>query len=390
MELEQTPEIAYLIFCRYTGTATEEEEKELEHWLAADERNRQFMENLVRQNFFTRRQQEENLYDTMVAFQRVQKKYHRQRRPIWRRGMWGSVAAVLLLFIGGISFLYFFRQQDVKPEVEWVDLVDFSAGESKAILTLADGQRVELGQNAADSTVGHMADKLRISLDELEYRDAGDITVLEYNVLEIPRKGEFKLLLADGTRVWLNSDSRIKYPIKFGNVERRVYLEGEAYFEVAENKLVPFIVDMGKASLQVLGTSFNARAYKEEPGIYATLTRGKIQLNAGKQSLILQPEEQGIANVLTGELIRKKVDSRLYTAWREGRFIFQEQTLEDIMTTLSRWYDVQIFFTSTSARNITFSGNLKRYDRFDKIIEMLEMTGVAHFEVKGNAILISE
>lgn len=387
MELKQTSRITYLISRRCTDTLSEEEESELESWLAADEQNRRFVENLVQQHYFVRRQREDRLYNSVVAFQKVRGRYEHRRNSFRRRIVWSSVAAVMALLIGGTLFFSFFRQQEAVPQTEVVFL---SAGESKAVLTLADGRRVQLGHRTMDSIAGNAGTCLKVTEDELVYRDSGNMTESEYNVLEIPRKGEFKLILADGTRVWLNSESQIKYPVKFGTKERRVYLEGEAYFEVFKNKDVPFIVDMGKASLQVLGTSFNARAYRDEVGIYATLTEGKIQLNTGKQSLILNPEEQGVADIQSGGLTKRKVDSRLYSGWKDGRFIFQEQTLEEIMNTLSRWYDIQVFFENEAIRKVTFTGNLKRYDSFDKIIDMLEMTDMAHFKVDGNAIIISK
>ncbi len=168
------------------------------------------------------------------------------------------------------------------------------------------------------------------------------------------------------------------------------YLEGEAYFEVSENKDMPFIVDMSKAAVKVLGTSFNARAYPDESCIYATLAEGRILLDAGGQNLVLQPQEQGVLELVSGKMTCKKVDVTLYSGWKDGRFIFQEQTLENMMNTLSRWYDIQIFFESEAVRRMTFSGNLKRYDSFNKIIELLEMTGMAHFKINGKTILISE
>lgn len=387
MKLEQTSRITYLISRRFTDTLSEEEEKELEDWLVADEQNRLFVENLIQEHFFVQRQREENQYDSRTAFQNVRSRYQHHRNRFRRMLAWSSVAAILVLFIGGTLFIRFLRQQE--PVLQAVVAV-LPAGESRAILTLADGRRMQLGHNMMDSIVENVGTSLKVTQDELVYRDSGARVELEYNVLEIPRKGEFKLILADGTKVWLNSESQIKYPVKFGQKERRVYLEGEAYFEVFKNKEVPFIVDMGKASLQVLGTSFNARAYKDEAGVFATLTEGKIQLNNGRQSLVLHPEEQGIVDVRTGELTKKKVDPRLYSGWKDGRFIFQEQTLNEIMNTLSRWYDIRVIFENEAVRKVTFTGNLKRYDSFDKIIDMLEMTDMAHFKVDGNAIIISK
>lgn len=387
MELEQTKRITYLIYGRLTETLSEQENEELNQWLGNDEQNRRFMENLTQHNYFSERRLEGKLYDSAAAFQKVENRYYKHQNHSRRWIYWGSAAAVLVLLIGS-TLLFNLSGKQEQPAGAITTYL--SAGQSRAILTLANGDQVKLGQHGVDSIMEYNGSRLKVTQDELEYRDSGNTVKPEYNILEVPRKGEFKLVLADGTKVWLNSESQIKYPVTFSKDERRVYLEGEAYFEVTENKNAPFIVDMGKACIQVLGTSFNAKAYKNEDDILATLTQGRIQLNSGEQSLTLQPEEQGIINIRTGELTKKSVDSHLYSGWKDGRFIFVEQTLEDIMNTLSRWYDIRIFFANASVRNITFSGNLKRYDSFDKITEMLEMTGVAHFKVNGNVILISE
>lgn len=386
MELEQIIRIAYLISRRFTDTLSEEEGAELEHWLAAGEQNRRMLEEIKRKHFFTQQEIQHHLYNSKDAFLKVQKRRRHHLRRI--RIFYGSVAAVVILVVGiAVSLLLPGRTE--QPTVMVAN--DFPAGESKATLTLASGIRMELGQTMTDSIVWQEGIRLDASGEEIKYdRERKDSTVSGFNTLEVPRKGEFRLVLADGTKVWMNAESRLKYPVAFSGKERRVYLEGEAYFEVSKNKEMPFIVDMGKASIQVLGTSFNARAYRDETNICATLAEGQIQMNAGEKNVILRPEEQGVFELSTGNLSRKKVDINLYTGWKDGRFVFQEQTLEEMMNTLSRWYDIEVFFANSAVRVVTFSGNLKRYESFDKIIELLEMTEMAHFKVTGNSILISK
>ena len=211
-----------------------------------------------------------------------------------------------------------------------------------------------------------------------------------YNQLDIPRKGEYRLVLADGTRVWLNSESSLKYPVAFQGNERKVYLEGEAYFEVSKDEHKPFTVVTGESSIRVLGTSFNVRAYADEAQLCATLVEGKVRLSHAQQSLILSPDEQGVVTLASGKLEKRKVDASLYTVWKDGRFVFENQTLEEIMNTLSRWYDVKVFYTNEQVKQAMFNGNLKRYDDFDQIVKMLELTGVAHFKINGETIIISE
>lgn len=386
MELEQIIRIAYLISRRFTDTLSEEEGAELDHWLSGGEQNRLMFDEIKHKNFYSRQEIQHHLYHSQDAFLKVQK---RRRHHIWRlRIFYGSVAAVVVLALG-IAVPFLFPGQAEQSPV--IVASDFPAGESKATLTLTNGMRMELGQTTTDSVVGQEGIRLDASGEEIKYaQERKDSTVLGYNTLEVPRKGEFRLVLADGTKVWMNAESRLKYPVYFPGTERRVYLEGEAYFEVSKNKEMPFIVDMGKASIQVLGTSFNARAYKDETNISATLTEGQIQMHAGEKNVILNPDEQGVFELSTGNLSRRKVDIHLHTGWKDGRFIFREETLEEMMNTLARWYDIHVFFANSAVRNVTFSGNLKRYESFDKIIELLEMTEMAHFEVNGNSIVISK
>lgn len=388
MELKQLPRIARLLSHRLTDTLSVEEEAEFENWLSADDRNLQMWKEISRKNFYSEKEIQSHLFNALAAFHKVQAKHHRRlfRRRVQRICVGVAAIAVIAFGIIGIKMNFTERAGKSMPVCS-----QFPAGESRAVLILGDGQRMELNRQMDDSVIIDAGMRLETTGGKVEYRqEKTQPATLIFNTLEIPRKGEFQLVLADGTKVWLNSESCIRYPVAFAGKERRVYLQGEAYFEVSKNKEIPFIVDMGKAAIQVLGTSFNARAYRDEPRVYATLAEGKIQLEAGQGSLILQPEEQGVVELASGELTRKKVDIHLYTGWKEGRFIFQEQTLEEMMNTLSRWYDIQVFYENPAVRKVTFSGNLKRYDSFDKIIGMLEMTGMAHFKVNGNTIIISE
>lgn len=389
MEFEQITRITYLITHRQTGTLDEEGNAELEMWLSEREQHRQLWEELNRRHCFSEKQIEEQLWDSVSAFQKVRIRKHSQEYRIRMRRVRAGVAAVVIL-LTGVALALLFSGPENGGDVLLAESVELAAGGSKAILVLSDGQRMELGQHTPDSVMEGRGIRLRTNEGEIRYEGVKEKIIPEYNILEVPRKGEFRLVLADGTKVWMNSESRIRYPVSFRGSERRVYLEGEAYFEVSKDKERVFIVDMGKTCIQVLGTSFNARAYKGEARVYATLAEGQIQFISGRQSLILNPEEQGIADLNDGQLTKKKTDIHLYTGWREGRFIFQQQTLEEMMNTLSRWYDIQVFFENSVVRNITFSGDLKRYDSFDKIIEMLEMTGMAHFKVEGGTIFISE
>ena len=195
--------------------------------------------------------------------------------------------------------------------------------------------------------------------------------------------------LQDGTVVNLNSASELRYPVQFAGTERKVFLTGEAYFQVAKDKEHPFIVVTGEAEIEALGTSFNVYSYKEENRIETTLVEGAVRFAVADQTVILMPGEQGMVGT-DGNLEKKKVDVFPYIAWKEGKFVFRKRSLEEVMHIISRWYNVEAVFQNESLKKVSFSGNLKRYDDFEHIVSMLEMTGGIRFKVEGRKIFITE
>lgn len=385
MEQDSIYRIAGLIFRKFLEELTEAECAELEEWAEQAPRNRMILNQIGHDCFLTRKQIAEKLYNSVIAYRKFEK---RQKKYFLRRRLWtwgGSAAASLAIIWGGAILL-----QPKSPEIPLVQEI-ISAGESKAILTLANGEQMHLFGSMADTIVKCGEASVNVNGGNVQYSNANKAIPdsMTFNRLTVPRKGEFMLTLADGTKVWLNSESQLKYPVRFSQHERIVWLEGEAYFEVTQDVEKPFIVHMADVAVKVLGTSFNVRAYQDESNIYTTLVEGKVRLAAGNISMELFPDEQGIINTHTGEIRKETVDTRLYSAWKDGRFIFQEQRLEEIMNTLSRWYDIQVFFSNQAVRDVIFTGNLKKYDDFSKIIGLLEMTGMAHFKVNGNTIYIS-
>ena len=212
---------------------------------------------------------------------------------------------------------------------------------------------------------------------------------MEYNTLRVPRGGEFELTLTDGTVITLNSDSEVRYPVKFSGEERRIYLSGEAFLDVAKDAKHPFIVAVGNSEIRVLGTSFNVQAYATEGKVFTTLVEGAVEMSSGNEKIKLNPGEQCVADS-TGILTKHKVDTELYTGWKEGKLIFREQTLETVMKTLARWYNIEVIFENPEAKKILFTGNVRRYDSFEKILKMLEVTGDTRFEVNGNKVSVKD
>ena len=204
-----------------------------------------------------------------------------------------------------------------------------------------------------------------------------------YDEVYVPNGERMQVLFQDGSKVHLNSGSRIRYPKKFGLYERKVYLEGEAWFEVAKNKNRPFVVDLSYMDIKVLGTSFNMKSYPSETQ-QVTLVQGKVEVRVGNYSRKLQPGEQ-LNYSSEGPEIRN-VDVKAYTAWKDRRFVFNDDLLEEVIHKLGRWYDVEFFLRDAEVRKIRFTGNLPKYRNLDQVLNKLELTTHIRFVQNGRAI----
>jgi len=212
-----------------------------------------------------------------------------------------------------------------------------------------------------------------------------------YNQILIGRGEEYHLVLSDGTRVWLNSETKLKYPTQFASNIREVELEGEAYFEVTKNPKAPFIVKTGQMDVKVLGTSFNISAYEDEETVQATLVEGKVKVTPhyGESSnIILSPNDQAVFTKSNNEITVREVDASMYSSWKEGVFAFDEEPLDEIMRKLARWYDIKVFFQDSEARKSQFSGKLPRFEDCKVLFEMMEKTTTVQFTIKDNQHVI--
>jgi len=222
----------------------------------------------------------------------------------------------------------------------------------------------------------------------LQYKDSVNDKSVESktNTLRVPRGGEYQLVLADGTKVWLNSDSELSYPVPFVGKERKVTLMGEAYFEVAHNKDVPFIVVTGNQEVEVLGTKFNISSYENDANIITTLVEGKVKVSDSnsESERYLMPNEQSVLNRDTDDLKKRKVDVYPFIAWKDGRFVFNNVTLEQFLLKISRWYDVEVIFEDDSLKTIKFSGDLPRYSNMTGILKIIEAEMSVHIKVENN------
>jgi len=376
------------------GTILPEEKERLEAWLQEDPGNRQIYARIVSR---LEKGEETKSYRYAPAVQADWKRVERQIRQghggrkigesVWR---YVAVAVVVL----GMSFAFFLFRHSGTVQVNSLAKQEvIPSGSSKAVLTLANGEKVVLEETLADSIQadGILIEKERGGLAYQQNQEEVENEREIFNMIHIPKGGEYRLTLADGTKVWVNSASEMRYPVKFIGRERVVYIKGEVYFEVAENPEKPFIVKTtDNMEIKVLGTHFNVSAYEEDPVIETTLAEGKVVVSDGEQVVNLVPDQQAVFEKAGKHFSCREVDAYQYLAWKDGKFIFERETLENIMEKLSRWYNVEVFFKGNALRQLRFSGDLEKYDDFSTAVRMLEKVSRIRVEIKGKAIFIEE
>jgi transmembrane sensor len=320
---------------------------------------------------------------------------------------WWAAAAILVLTTGAAYYLYS-KKQAVVAKNERTLKNDVEPGSNKAVLTLANGTTIVL-DDASNGVVAQEgnAKVLKPEDGQLLYEKDGDTEKgeLSYNTLATPRSGQYQLVLPDGTKVWLNSESSIHYPIAFAENERRVEITGEAYFEVAKLKLssgqkVPFIVEKGDMQVEVLGTHFNVNAYNDESAIKTTLLEGKVRVvkktGAAQLSAVLAPGEQAViadakgkANRTDNDRIKiNKTDVDNVVAWKNGLFHFESADIKTVMRQLARWYDVEVVYERTTMKNDPLFIEISRNTRLSDVLKVLEESGSAKFTIEGKKIVV--
>ena len=301
-----------------------------------------------------------------------------------------SIAASIILLVGLFVGRTINGVRDMHEEQELAKNV-MQPGTSKAILMMADGKEVVLEQGQNLNILLNERVRVATSNRGIVYEEHGKgVVTEEYNKLTTPIGGEYSLVLSDGTKVFLNADSELKYPVEFSDGKRIVDLKGEAYFEVHKDSLRPFVVRVNGAEVTVLGTSFNVNTYGDDGQIYTTLVNGAVRVSSVKngQAEVLKPGMQSVMDVQSGQLTVREVDVEPYVAWREGRFVFRAMTLDLIMRQLQRWYDFEMFYQNPELKDYEFRGVIKRDMDLDKVLSVIKVTTNVDFEVKGKVITI--
>jgi transmembrane sensor len=315
-------------------------------------------------------------------------------KPQFNVYRWLSAAIVVL---GLSAALYFYSKPSAPIQVAATKkqlINDVAPGGNKAILTLSNGKQVVLtnAKNGIVATQGDIAinktddGKLIYNADQTIDQPTGD--ELTYNTIATPPGGIYYLMLADGTQVWLNAASSIKYPVAFKGSERVVELTGEAYFEVAKNKDMPFRVKSAGQTIEVLGTHFNINSYSNEKAIRTTLLEGSVKVSASNYTAMLKPGEQSVFKALSNKGIRvtNKINIDEVMAWKNGKFMFAEADIETVMRQLERWYDVGVVYNGAIPTD-HFTGKIPKNVNLSQVLQVLELSGV-HFTIEGRKIII--
>lgn len=375
------------------GEASESEQQELENRLAECPELQQIYEQLQNGETLKTAFGEYQNYSSKKAYrsflQHIEQGEKKQSKRKILRGWWYAAAAVVVMAIG-LSFYLMNDNLSVEN-----NKVIIEPGTQQAQLIFPDGSIIDVHEEEVNVIVDGV--KVKYEKGILSYEptvatqqkeESAVEQPIQSNELVIPRGGENTVVLADGTTVHLNAGSKLTYPVRFAGKRRTVVLQGEAYFEVTKDENRPFVVQTHLGEVTVLGTEFNVNAYADADVCYTTLVRGKVSFSASDsgESVTLLPGEQAVATA--GNVEKRAVDLDEYVGWVDGIYTFNNRTLGEIMQTFERWYDIQVYYETPDLRNMTYSGNLKRYGTINSFLDALELTGDLDYKITGRNILI--
>ena len=332
--------------------------------------------------------------DKAKMWKQVQSRMNKNSRYRVKRYL--KYAAIIVAFVlaGGTWWMVKENPEEI-ISVELSETSMLSPGTPKAYILFSSGQRMDLTTTEHDTMIMEKGMQVRVgSSGKISYipGDSGSILKQEivYNTIVVPRGGEYKLELADGTLVWLNSDSELRYPVKFAGSQRDVWLKGEGYFEVSKNPEKPFRVVVDDMIVKVLGTSFNINAYKDRGNILTTLVSGKVDIQdmSEKSLVVMSPNQQ--VDFRHGKISSvQEVDITRFVSWIDGKFYFNDMTLENIMSQLQRWYDIEVFFVDEELKSYPFTGVIRRDFTAGQIFEIIEKTTRVKFNVRGKCVTVN-
>jgi transmembrane sensor len=395
--------IASLIAKYPDGGLSPLEQQELDQWLDASLRNRERLSRYADTTQLQQRVQEYEENKTAV-YQRIQEQLFTPKAAgssSMIRKMWRYMAAAAVLVLLAFTAYRWFYQANKQPVDTNNTTIGFkndvAPGKEKARLILGDGRVVDLDtlSNGALALQGNSQVSKQNGL--ISYESAGKSGEVVYNTISVPRGGRYQLLLPDGSHVWLNAASSLRYPSAFTGTQRRVELDGEAYFEVSplpaypggggeKAAKIPFIVQVNGTEVEVLGTHFNIMGYKDEASINTTLLEGAVKVSKGDHRQLLKPGQQAQLKASGAITLIKEADTEKAVAWKNGAFKFDGSDIATIMRQAARWYDIDVEYKGTV--NEEFYGTIGQEMNLSQILSVLEKTGLVHFTIEGRKVTV--
>lgn len=374
------------------GTANEEESKLIETYYSLLLKKSKIESGDIIKRNNTGALKEELLNEVWHQVKEREKRIKTFRLP---PVLWKAAAVFIVLVASGIIFYtYHVKRNNEKMAListeQRNETTGIKPGGNAAVLTLSNGKKVLLTSvaNGALTQQGNIK-VIKLNNGQLTYKGAPSGSSGEkqpvYNTLSTPRGGQYKVVLSDGTKIWLNSASSLEYPVAFSEATRTVKIDGEGYFEIAPDAEKPFIVEVGKLKVTVLGTTFDVNSY-EDNNIRTTLVSGAVNVKDGENSVLLKPGEA--AGLDNGKIKVSAANVAVITAWKDGLFYFDNTNIKEIMEEVARWYNVKIVYETTELGHKVYSGKLPRYSEVNTVLKMLEMTGTVHFEIKDRTITV--
>ena len=372
-------DIETLILKYLQGKLAEEEKRQLDEWLK-DDRNKKLFSRLVNKQRILVKMERLDEYDWEKSWKVMEKKLHERKKFSWK--YWGMVASLLGIVLLG-TWVFMEKNEKKSPVVV---MRGVEPGGVFAELVLPDGKIVELNKDSNNLFLGESGKVLRNENGVLFLtQDSVQLQKVGYSEIRTPRG--YQVVLPDNSIVWLNADSKLRFPLTFSGKERRVFASGELYFQVAKDSLSPFRIEVeGLYEVEVLGTEFNVRAYSDLPSA-TTLVDGRVLIRDKGTKVVLKPGEQAVKGK-HGEVVVREVDVAPYIAWKQGYFLFEDERLEDILNELARWYDVNIFFENSSVREERFSVDMPRHESFEEVLRLIEQTRSIQIEIEGNNVFV--
>ena len=390
MDLQKAYRLATIIIRVKLGNVTEEERSELLDWLDESEENRRTYKRIIRGEAIGERIAGEERIGKETDYEKIRISVVRSlvgRRRSRRMRLWGSVAAAACICAVAVTVLWELSGARAVPEA--MPLAGQQTETAKVKLILHSGEQIALEQKKEQRIESGDA-VIKNEHGQLIYESKNSPATEElFNKVVTAIGGEYALILSDGTRVWLNADSELEYPVEFVKKERIVKLSGEAYFEVAPNPEQPFIVEAGGIQTRVLGTAFNFSAYRGENASTITLLTGKVAVSApGHAERVLLPGQQLKYDAENRKTVIKEVDAEDFVVWKDGLFLFNDCGLEEIIPRLSRWYGVTFHYDREKFGDLKFYIKTRRYEDIGTILNLLKLTENVTYSIEGNEVTL--